>query len=162
MSELTVKVININLPQNHSILKKCRPLYEYSWFIQKIKDYLKQGLERDEAIIHAVKDCEREGILADFVQEHGAEVLNMLFTEFNMDDALEVRYEEGFEDGEEKGEFLKLIKMVCRKLEKGKSPETIAVELDEETEIIDEICTIATKNGLNPVTVYDSLKTNIQ
>lgn len=162
MLELTVKVININLPQNHSILKKCRPLYEYSWFIQKIKDYLKLGLERDEAIIHAVKDCEREGILADFVQEHGSEVLNMLFTEFNMDDALEVRYEEGFEDGEEKGEFLKLIKQVCRKLEKGKSPETIAEELDEETEIIDEICTIATKNGLNPVTVYDSLKTNIQ
>lgn len=162
MLELTVKVININLPQNHSILKKCRPLYEYSWFIQKIKDYLKQGLERDEAIIHAVKDCEREGILADFVQEHGSEVLNMLFTEFNMDDALEVRYEEGFEDGEEKGEFLKLIKQVCRKLEKGKSPETIAEELDEEAELIDGICAAATKNGVNPATVYDSLKANSQ
>ena len=64
--------------------------------------------------------------------------------------------------GMEKGEFLKLIKMVCRKLEKGKSPETIAEELDEEAELIDGICAAATKNGLNPVTVYDSLKTNIQ
>ncbi len=30
MLELIVKVININLPQNHSLLEKCRPLYEYS------------------------------------------------------------------------------------------------------------------------------------
>lgn len=32
MLELTVKVININLPVNHELLKQCRPLYEYSWF----------------------------------------------------------------------------------------------------------------------------------
>lgn len=99
MLELTVKVININLPENHSILKKCRPLYEYAWFIQRIRDYTGQGQERDAAIVHAAEDCEREGILADFVRKHGTEAINMLFTQFNMDDALEVRYEEGIEEG---------------------------------------------------------------
>lgn len=168
MLELSVKVININLPENHSILGKCRPLYEYSWFIQRIKDYLIQDLERDDAIVHAIKDCEQEGILADFVREHGSEVLNMLFTEFNMDDALKVRYEEGFEEGEEKGiekglqkgESLRLIKMVCKKLEKGKNPWIIAQELDEERDVIDRICAEAEENGMNTDKIYTALQNN--
>ena len=45
----------------------------------------------------------------------------MLFTQWNLENALEVRYEEGFEDGSEKGELIALIKLVIRKYQKGKS-----------------------------------------
>lgn len=99
MLELSVKVININLPSNHPILKKWGPLYGYSWFIQQIKNYLIQGKSRDEAIISAMSDCEQKGFLAEFLREHGTEAVNMLFTEFNMEDALEGRYEEGRNEG---------------------------------------------------------------
>lgn len=33
--------------------------------------------------------------MVDFVRKHGTEAVNMIFTQFNMEDALEVRYEEG-------------------------------------------------------------------
>lgn len=99
MLELTVKVININLPVNHPILQRCRPLYEYSWFIQKIREYQEAGTALSEAITHAMKDCEKEGIMADFLRENGSEAVNMLFTEFNMEDALDVRYDEGVQTG---------------------------------------------------------------
>lgn len=147
MLECRVKVININLPENHSILQKCRPLYEYSWFIQRIRKYMAEGAGQDAAIIHAVKDCEKENILAEFVQEHGSEVINMLYTQFNMEDALEVRYEEGFEDGEIKGAEKKLVELVCRKLAKGKSSKTIAEELEEALETVTKICDAAEKCG---------------
>ena len=103
MLELKVKVININLSADHPILKQCRPIYEYSSFIQKIRDCMKNGKTRDEAIIQAISDCEDEGLLVEFLREHGTEASNMLFTEFNMEDALEVRGEEKFEEGMEKG-----------------------------------------------------------
>lgn len=103
MLQLLVKVININLPIGHPILERCRPLYEYSRFIQMIRDYEGDGSGRDEAVIRAMDDCRQEGILADFLREHGTEAVNMLFTEFNMEDALDVRYEEGQKDGMEKG-----------------------------------------------------------
>ena len=103
MLDLTVKVININFPENHPILERCRPLYEYSWFIQRIKDCQKAGRNRDEAIVQAIKDCLEAGMMADFLAEHGSEAVNMLYTEFNMEDALEVRFEEGVEKGIEKG-----------------------------------------------------------
>ncbi len=60
-------------------------------------------MNRDMAVALAIKDCIREGIFADFVTKYGSEVENMLFTQFNMDDALAVRYEEGVEDGMEQG-----------------------------------------------------------
>ena len=140
MLELIVKVINIYLPVNHELLKQCRPLYEYSWFIQKIKEYIAGGCSRDEAITKTIVDCEKEGIMVDFVREHGSEAVNMIFTQFNMDDALEVRYEEGFEEGAEKGDMTRLIRMVFRKLQKGKEPSTIADELEEEPAVVEKIC----------------------
>lgn len=62
-----------------------------------------EGCERDTAITLAIQACEKAGIFEEFVREHGTEAVNMLFTQFNMEDALEVRYEEGFEDGEQQG-----------------------------------------------------------
>ena len=35
-----------------------------------------------------IQDCIRAGIFADFVQKHGSEVVNMLFTQFNLEDAI--------------------------------------------------------------------------
>ena len=88
----------------------------------------------------------------------------MLFTQFNMDDALEVRYEEGVEDGMERGleqgrrqgltqgleqgleqgrtqgERRLLIHQVCGKLQKGEKPEKIAEDLLADEAQIRRIC----------------------
>ena len=114
MLELEVKVININLAVNHPLLQECRSVYEYSWFIQRIKDYIGKGYSRDGAVVQAMADCLDEGIMKDFINEHGTEVENMLFTEFNMEDALEVRGEEMYEEGIEKG--IKALIETCMEL----------------------------------------------
>lgn len=154
MLELQVKVININLSAGHPILQRSRSMYEYSWFIQKIRELQKPGVSRDEAIRQAIKISLDAGIMVDFIKEHGSEVENMLFTEFNVDDALEVRYEEGMEKGlekgMEKGEHTKLIQQVLRKLEKGKLPAEIAEDLDEDAAMIQQICQAAGQCGSEP------------
>lgn len=103
MLQLDVKVINVNPSAKHPILEECRSMYEYSWFVQRIRDYTALGHAREEAILRTLDDCMKEGILVDFITEYGTEVKNMLFTEFNMEDALEVRGEEKFEEGLEQG-----------------------------------------------------------
>lgn len=133
MLELTVKEININLPTNHPILQKCRPLYEYSWLIQRIKEYLSSGASRDEAVIQAITDCGKEGIMVDFVREYGTEAVNMLFTEFNMEDALDVRFEEG------KTEGIELAKQVFKLHQQGLSTTQIATQLNLPEEKIQHI-----------------------
>ena len=78
-----------------------------------------------------------------FVRAHGSEAVNILFTQFNMEDALEANYEEGYEDGllvgTKRGELQKMIQQVTTKLSKGKTPDVIADELEEDIEIISKI-----------------------
>ena len=169
MLELLVKVININLPVGHAILEKCRPLYEYSWFIQKVKEYTKHRPDRDAAIVQAIRDCIQAGIFKEFVQRHGSEVVNMLFTQFNLEDAKKIWHEEAVEEGKEEGikqgikqgieqgieqgivqgEKYFLLGLVQRKLQKGKSPTQIAEELEEPLESIMQICSAVEEQGID-------------
>ena len=182
MLECVVKMININLPARHEILEECRPLYEYAWFIQRVREYQEEDLGRDESIRKAILDCQREGIFSEFVREHGTEAVNMLYTQFNMDDALDVRYEEGVEDGYErgvsagraegiaagkaegitegiaKGELRLLIRQVCAKLQRGDSPDQIAEDLLADPEQINRICSAAETCSFDENAVYENLR----
>ena len=153
MLELLVKVININLSVGHTILEQCQPLYEYSWFIQKVKEYTKQVVDRDAAIERAIRDCIHTGIFKDFVQRHGSEAVNMLFTQFNLEDAKKIWREEAIEDGREEGlqqgERYSLLKLILRKLQKGKTVVQIAEELEEPLENITQIFKVIEECGLD-------------
>ena len=166
MLELLVKVINFNLPAGHAILERCRPLYEYSWFIQKVKEHTQRESDRDIAITLAIQDCFKAGIFADFVQKHGTEAVNMLFTQFNLEDAKKIWYEEAFEDGEERGIQMgidvKLIELIQRKLLKGKTVELIAEELEEPAENVESICEAIEKCDpkADAFEIYEKLQLN--
>ena len=54
---------------------------------------------------------------------------------------------EGKAEGRTEGESYKLVSQVCRKLRKGKEPERIAEELEEEVELIQRICQVAKEFG---------------
>ena len=101
--ELTVRVININEGRNKPIAARCKKLAEYSAFVARARAFeIKLG-DREKAIKEAVKYCEKHDILREFLKLHASEVLGMLFTEFNLDDALAVRFDEGREEGIEEG-----------------------------------------------------------
>jgi hypothetical protein len=101
--ELEVKVININEGRNEDIVKRSRTLAGYCAFIGKVREFEKEGLEKEEVMKKAVRYCRSHDILKEFMEQNGTEVMNMLITEWNMEDALAVRYEEGKEEGMEKG-----------------------------------------------------------
>ena len=56
------------------------------------------------------------------MRDCGLGVISMLMTEWNMDDALAVRYEEGHEDGEEN----KALEIAMNALAKGSTPEFVS------------------------------------
>ena len=147
MLELKVNVININLPECHPLLSMCRPLYEYSWFIWRVREYLERGRNRDEAIGAAMEDCVSQGIMTEFIRKHGSEVRNMLFGEFVLEDAKEVweeeAREEGHEEGRKEGADYLLVQQVSKKLRRGKSAKVIADELETEPGKIRKICEAA-------------------
>jgi predicted transposase YdaD len=101
--ELVVRVININHGRNGEIVSRSSVLEGYSAFIAKVREYEGTAGGRENAFKSAVAYCREHGILRGFLEQHASEVMNMLMTEWNWDDALAVRYNEGWEGGEAKG-----------------------------------------------------------
>jgi len=99
--ELTVRVLNINEGRNENIVKKCSTLAGYSAFIAKVREYEKGGESKKGAIIKAARYCREHDILTNFLKNNASGVINMLMTEWRMEDALAVRFEEGKEEGRE-------------------------------------------------------------
>jgi len=101
--ELTAHVYNINQGHNSEILKKCETLDNYSIFVDKIREYLKNGFSLEESYNHVIDYCIKNNILKNFLETHSSEVFNMLLTEWNQDEALEVAREEAREEALEEG-----------------------------------------------------------
>lgn len=101
--ELLVIAYNINYGLPQPLLHKCQYLSDYSTLIGKVKEGIRAGLTRKDAISRAVKFCLDNGVMGNFLVEHSKEVLNMLALEWNLDDALKARFDEGYQDGHNNG-----------------------------------------------------------
>jgi predicted transposase/invertase (TIGR01784 family) len=119
--ELVVQVYNINHGHNKETLKKCDILNNYSLFIDKIRKYQEQNISLAEAVKSAIKYCIDNDILKGFLETHSSEVFNMLLTEYDHNEELEVAREEAFEDGREEA----LLNTARNALAKGISVETV-------------------------------------
>ncbi len=142
--ECTCEVININRGHNKELLDKCHRLWEYSEFVSETEANIKKGMSREEAIQAAIEHCIEQDILADILKTEKSEVLHMIFlTEYDEKKHLQHTFEEGriegIKEGMTRGGEDKLFQMIQKKHNKGKSMEQIAEELEEETEIIQEV-----------------------
>ena len=156
--ELRVTQLNINKGYNKDLLKRCPTLFEYVEYVSIVRK-CQETQPLEEAVRHAVDHCIRHNILKDFLLANKAEVIRMTLYEYDeelhkqtirkesyedgFDDGFNNGFENGFDNGFGDGELTNLTKQVCRKLQKNKSPETIADELEEDIDTIQHICAIA-------------------
>lgn len=100
--ELKVKVININPGAQHPILERCPILREYSEFIDMIRAYQAKGV--NEPYRESIIECLRRGILKDYLERKGSEVMGFFQAKYDYDLDIEVQREEAEKIGEERGE----------------------------------------------------------
>ncbi len=133
--DLIVTAFNINYGLPQPLLKNCRYLNDYSTLVGKVKEGIRLGLSRRDAISRAVKFCLDNGIMGNYLIEHAEEVFNMLALEWNMDDALQARFEEGRNEGRDEEREAVAIKM----LRKGKSFNEVHEFTDLPTQRIEQL-----------------------
>ena len=83
-------MLNINAGYNKRIVEKCKPLRDYSYFIDCIYQNKKIYDTIETAIDKAVNQCIEENVLGDILLTHKAEVKDMLFTELNEEEYIEM------------------------------------------------------------------------
>lgn len=147
--ECTATVLNINFGHNKQLMDSCHRLYEYAYLVSRVRYYLERGLILKGAIDCAIDDCLKAGVLEAFLTKHREEATMDLLTELYSVERHEriVRKEareegraEGRAEGRGEGFAEAVIAMVVRKLSRGKTPEMIAGELEEEITLVRAIC----------------------
>ncbi len=141
--ELVVLQININKGQNEELKAACKTLQEYAEFTERAREHRKE-MELEDAIRTTIDECIRDGILKDFLLKNKAEVYHMCLYEFDVElhervlreeEREEGRIEgrrEGIREGRLEGQREERIfaKQVFKAFMSGKTPETIAEELN--------------------------------
>ena len=90
--ELTVQVLNINTDKANKVLAACKPLEEYSLFVEEVRKQTK--LDSANGFTNAVKICIEKEILKEYLQRKSREVINMLVAEYDYDTDIAVQREE--------------------------------------------------------------------
>ena len=101
--EVTVTMININYGHNKDLMEKCKPLSEYSWFVDRIRSLLKEGKELRVAISTAIDELEDDSLIKPFLLSNKAEVTRMCITEYNEEKVRNQTLEEGKAMGKAEG-----------------------------------------------------------
>ncbi len=113
--EVTVKMLNINFGHNKDLASACKPLMEYSWIIEKIRENSK-NMSAEEAVNKVISEMPGDFILKPFLEIHQAEVKGMLLTEYNETEAMNLFKEEGRKEGRKEGIFDTLFGLVKKGL----------------------------------------------
>ncbi len=101
--EAKVRMININYGHNRRLLEACEPLREYSWFVEKVREYNAPDKDGNrpgiEAAVDKALDEMPDGfVIKEFLLANRAEVKDMCLTEYNEAEVMEMFREEGREE----------------------------------------------------------------
>ena len=102
--ELEVIMINVNFGHNKKLLEQCKPLYEYSFFVDRIRFYADRLKEErgdyvlEEAIDRAIEDLPKDFKILKFILANRTEVKDMCLFEYDEKKAMEAEREEGREE----------------------------------------------------------------
>ena len=109
--ECRALMLNINYGHNKELMKKCKRLEDYAYFVQAVRNYLAEGKTLEMAAELAISECIEKNILADILRRNRAEVLNLLLTVYDKKLHEKTLREEGREEGraEERERSLKAL-----------------------------------------------------
>nr|WP_297933037.1 hypothetical protein [uncultured Lachnoclostridium sp.] len=82
-------MLNINLGKNRELMKKCKKLFEYMQYVEKVRKYT-SIMSINQAIEKAVDESIKEGILADFLLKNKAEAIQMSIFEYDEEKEMKI------------------------------------------------------------------------
>ena len=148
--ELMCTVYNINPGNNEDLKKRSQTLREYMIFVGYVNENLakaeKGGKDYETAIRDAVNRCIAEDILKKFLLERGEDVQKIMMFDLTYEKQMENAKQEWFKEGRAEG-YRRLVSSIIKKLQKNKSLEQIADELEESIEDIQPIYDIVKKHA---------------
>ena len=98
--EVKVRMLNINYGRNRTIQEKCKPLAEYAWLVERVRN---NNGDVESVIDRTISEMPDNFVIKPFLIAHRSEVKGMLLTEYNEAETMELFKEEGRIEGRKEG-----------------------------------------------------------
>nr|MCR5597714.1 hypothetical protein [Lachnospiraceae bacterium] len=110
------------------LLESCKPLMEYSWFVEAVREKKKgEKLILEDAIDKAIDEMPDGFQIKRFIMNNRAEVKNMCLTEYNEAETMQRFKDEGREEG-----VIQINRLNSWLVEQGRNDEMIRSFADKE------------------------------
>ncbi len=151
--EVTVTMLNVNYGHNKELMEVCKPLKEYSWFVEEIRRNHKLKMEIGMAVDVALDQMPEDFAIRQFLLDNRAEVKDVFLTEYNEQKTMAAFRDEYIAEGLEKGLVKGRAEGLEKGLVKGRTDEKNAIALTLLKRGKDTIEDIALITGLSVDTV---------
>jgi predicted transposase YdaD len=84
-------------------MEACKPLNEYAWLIDRIRNYQDKMMNLDSAVDKVIDEMPESFLLKKFLEGNRAEVKMMFLTEYDEEKHIEMEREESWEEGRIEG-----------------------------------------------------------
>ena len=81
--EVTVRMLNINYGNNKALMEACKPLMEYSWLVENIRQNNKILKNIEQAVDKTLDEMPDDFVIKKFLLMNKAEVKGMFLTEYD-------------------------------------------------------------------------------
>ena len=100
--ELEAVVLNISGENNRELKAACQTLREYAIYTDKIRQYTEE-MSLEEAVDRAIRECIREDILREFLENHRMEARAMSIFEYDQEKHMRQEREAAWKEGRRSG-----------------------------------------------------------
>ena len=101
--ELRAVMYNINAGHNRELMERCRELRDYAEYTRRVREYAEKT-RLEEAVERAIRECNGEGILREFLLKNRMEANKMSLYEYDEEKHMRMEREEWREIGKRDGE----------------------------------------------------------
>ena len=101
--EVMVRMLNINYGNNKALMEACKPLMEYSWLIENIRQTNKKLKNIEKAVDKTLGEMPDDFVIKKFLLINKAEVKGMFLTEYDEKKILAQERQEGRLEGRSEG-----------------------------------------------------------
>ena len=125
--EVTVRMLNINHGRNKELMEQCRPLGDYSNFVDTVRRLKEEGIPTEDAVHIAIRKLGINSPIRKYLLANEAEVRMLVITEYDEKEYGEMCKEEGRVEGEDK-----LARLINNLIDQGRNEEISKVTSDVE------------------------------
>lgn len=101
--EVNVTMLNINYGHNSDLMEACKPLKEYSWFVDRVRTIQKETNDLEKSIDMVLDETPDDFLIKTFLVSNKAEVKRMCITEYDEEKTLNKIRKESKEEGKVEG-----------------------------------------------------------